>query len=55
MYIILKGKVSVHVSMSGKSDVNILLSMPGDGECFGELSLFDFNRIESKNEDIARS
>lgn len=49
MYIILKGKVSVHIKMSDKEDIKVLITMPGDGECFGELSLFDFNKIHVKN------
>lgn len=50
MYIILKGKVSVHIAMDGKADIQVLIAMPGDGECFGELSLFDFNKIHVKGE-----
>jgi CRP-like cAMP-binding protein len=48
MYVILKGKVSVYVDRDGKKGVNILIATPSDGECFGELSLFDFNKINPK-------
>jgi CRP-like cAMP-binding protein len=49
MYIILKGKISVYITLDGKEDIETLIAMPGDGECFGELSLFDFNKIHVRN------
>ena len=45
MYVILKGKVAVKVQIEGKEDISVLIAMPADGECFGELSLYDFNKI----------
>lgn len=48
MYVILKGKIAVKVQMDGKEDIQVLIAMPGDGECFGELSLYDFNKIKVK-------
>jgi CRP-like cAMP-binding protein len=47
MYIILKGKISVHVFHQDKKGVNILVASPTDGECFGELALIDFNKIKT--------
>jgi hypothetical protein len=32
--------------MDNKPDIQVLIAMMGDGECFGELSLFDFNKIK---------
>jgi signal-transduction protein with cAMP-binding, CBS, and nucleotidyltransferase domain len=49
MYVILKGQISVYVDRDGKKGVNILIATPADGECFGELSLFDFNKIKPKS------
>jgi hypothetical protein len=46
MYVILKGKIAVKVQMNGKEDIQVLIAMPVDGECFGELSLYDFNKIK---------
>ena len=50
MYIILKGKVSVKIQMKDKADIDVLIAMPGDGECFGELSLYNFNKIRVKQQ-----
>ena len=59
MYVILKGKIGVKVGMQGKKDIKVLIAMPSDGDAFGELSAFDFNKIkttESKDyEDDAAS
>lgn len=57
MYIILKGKISVHITMEGKEDIETLIAMPSDGEQFGELSLYDFKKISSKgkNDENKRS
>lgn len=41
MYIILKGRIASKKNMHG--DVPILINTPGDGECFGEMSLFEFS------------
>ena len=48
MYVILKGKISVKISVPNRANVQLLIAMPSDGECFGELAAFDFNKIESK-------
>ena len=45
MYIILKGMISVKIARPDKKDVKLFVSMPTDGEAFGELSAIDFKRI----------
>lgn len=52
MYVILKGKVSVKVSLPGRDTVQVLMSMPSDGECFGEISIYDMSRIETKTVNV---
>ena len=47
MYVILKGRIAVHVKMVGRDDITQLLVVPSDGEQFGELSLFDFNKYKT--------
>ena len=38
------------IQMKDKADIDVLIAMPGDGECFGELSLYDFNKIRVKQQ-----
>lgn len=51
MYIILKGKVNVHIRHPKKQDISDLIASPSDGEVFGELSLFDFNKIHTASKE----
>lgn len=45
MYIILKGKISVSVCMPNRPAIQSVISMCNDGDCFGELALFDLSKI----------
>ena len=45
MYVILKGKISVSVCMPNRPEIQSVISMCNDGDCFGELALFDFSKI----------
>ena len=47
MYIILKGKVALSVNMQNRPQIQSVVSMCNDGDCFGELSLFDFNKLQT--------
>jgi CRP-like cAMP-binding protein len=53
MYIILKGKVSVAVSMPNRPQIQSVIAVCNDGDCFGELALFDFNRISVDSASVS--
>jgi len=48
MYIILKGRITVLVKQ--QNGVKIPVATLNDGDCFGELSIYDNTKIHTKNE-----